>query len=99
MNKERLRLPRRYAVIDADRIASAVPAERLTCCICDFASELATSGVTLMQYRATKRSDLCLAAGFDGVYLGENDPSPEGARAVLENRHWVGVSTHTAEGS
>jgi len=43
------------------------------------------------------RSDLCLAAGFDGVHLGQNDASPTGARAVLGNRHWVGVSTHTVE--
>jgi len=43
------------------------------------------------------RSDLCLAAGFDGVHLGENDLSPTAARAVLGNRHWVGVSTHTVE--
>jgi thiamine-phosphate pyrophosphorylase len=124
VNIERLRLPRLYTVIDADRIASRVPAERLTSSICDFASELAAGGVTLMQYRAARlssremlshtrelrrvlgpeitllmnsRSDLCLAAGFDGVHLGENDLSPAGARAVLGNRHWVGVSTHTVE--
>jgi len=124
VNIERLRLPRLYTVIDADRIASTVPAERLTSSICDFASELAAGGVTLMQYRATRlssremlshtrelrrvlgpgiillisnRSDLCLAAAFDGVHLGQNDLSPTGARAVLGNRHWVGVSTHTLE--
>jgi thiamine-phosphate pyrophosphorylase len=124
VNIERVRLPRLYTVIDADRIASTVPAERLTSSICDFASELAAGGVTLMQYRAARlssremlshtrelrrvlgpeitllmndRSDLCLAAGFDGVHLGENDLSPTAARAVLGNRHWVGFSTHTIE--
>ena len=40
------------------------------------------------------RSDLCLAAGFDGVHLGQHDLSPEGARAILGNRLWIGVSTH-----
>jgi thiamine-phosphate pyrophosphorylase len=43
------------------------------------------------------RADLCLAAGFDGVHLGQEDLSPEGARAVLGNRLWISVSTHTAE--
>ena len=40
------------------------------------------------------RADLCLAAGFDGVHLGQDDLSPEGARFVVGNRHWIGVSTH-----
>jgi thiamine-phosphate pyrophosphorylase len=43
------------------------------------------------------RADLCLAAGFDGVHLGQDDLSPEGARVVLGSQHWVGVSTHNAE--
>jgi thiamine-phosphate pyrophosphorylase len=43
------------------------------------------------------RADLCLAAGFDGVHLGQDDLSPEGARVVLGNQRWVGVSTHNAE--
>lgn len=40
------------------------------------------------------RADLCLAAGCDGVHLGQDDLSPEGARIVLGNRRWIGVSTH-----
>lgn len=43
------------------------------------------------------RPDLCLAAGFDGVHLGQDDLSPEGARKVLGNRLCVGVSTHNVE--
>lgn len=43
------------------------------------------------------RADLCLAAGFDGVHVGQDDLSPEGARAVVGNARWVGVSTHTPE--
>ena len=43
------------------------------------------------------RADLCLAAGFDGVHLGQDDLSPEGARAVVGGRLWVGVSTHSIE--
>ena len=43
------------------------------------------------------RADLCLAAGFDGVHVGQEDLSPEGARAVVGDTLWVGVSTHSVE--
>lgn len=43
------------------------------------------------------RADLCLAAGFDGVHVGQEDLSPEGARTVVGKARWVGVSTHTPE--
>ena len=40
------------------------------------------------------RADLCLAAGFDGVHVGQDDLSPEGARKVIGGDLWLGVSTH-----
>ncbi len=40
------------------------------------------------------RADLCRAAGFDGVHVGQDDLSPEGARAVIGDLLWLGVSTH-----
>ncbi|HYX69539.1 MAG TPA: thiamine phosphate synthase [Terriglobales bacterium] len=43
------------------------------------------------------RADLCLAAECEGVHLGQEDLSPEGARRILGDRLWVGVSTHSAE--
>lgn len=43
------------------------------------------------------RADLCLAAGFDGVHVGQEDLSPQGARKVIGARLWLGVSTHNAE--
>jgi thiamine-phosphate pyrophosphorylase len=43
------------------------------------------------------RADLCLAAGFDGVHLGQDDLSPAGARAVIGDKLWLGVSTHNPE--
>jgi thiamine-phosphate pyrophosphorylase len=43
------------------------------------------------------RADLCLAAGYDGVHLGQEDLSPEGARRVIGERLWLGVSTHNPE--
>jgi thiamine-phosphate pyrophosphorylase len=43
------------------------------------------------------RADLCLAAGFDGVHVGQEDLSPEGARKVIGEKLWLGVSTHNPE--
>jgi thiamine-phosphate pyrophosphorylase len=43
------------------------------------------------------RADLCLAAGFDGVHVGQDDLSPAGARAVIGNSLWLGVSTHNSK--
>jgi thiamine-phosphate pyrophosphorylase len=40
------------------------------------------------------RADLCLAAGFDGVHVGQEDLSPEGARKVIGEGLRLGVSTH-----
>ncbi len=39
------------------------------------------------------RADLCLAAGCDGVHVGQDDLSPEGARKVV-GKLIVGFSTH-----
>jgi thiamine-phosphate pyrophosphorylase len=43
------------------------------------------------------RADLCLAAGFDGVHVGQEDLSPVGAREVVGDTLWLGVSTHNPE--
>jgi thiamine-phosphate pyrophosphorylase len=43
------------------------------------------------------RADLCLAAEFDGVHVGQEDLSPEGARRVIGESMWLGVSTHNPE--
>jgi thiamine-phosphate pyrophosphorylase len=43
------------------------------------------------------RADLCLAAGFDGVHVGQDDLSAEGARRVIGDSLWLGVSTHNPE--
>jgi len=43
------------------------------------------------------RADLAVAAGFDGVHLGQDDLSPEGARKVMGEQLWLGVSTHNPE--
>jgi thiamine-phosphate pyrophosphorylase len=43
------------------------------------------------------RADLCLAAEFDGVHLGQDDLLPESARQIIGKRRWLGVSTHNPE--
>jgi thiamine-phosphate pyrophosphorylase len=43
------------------------------------------------------RADLCLAAGFDGVHVGQEDLSPEAVRAIIGPDRWMGVSTHNPE--
>ena len=43
------------------------------------------------------RADLCLAAGFDGIHLGQDDLPPEDARRIVPKPLWMGVSTHDPE--
>jgi thiamine-phosphate pyrophosphorylase len=43
------------------------------------------------------RADLCLAVGLDGVHVGQDDLSPEGARKVIGDSLMLGVSTHNPE--
>jgi len=43
------------------------------------------------------RADLCLAAEFDGVHVGQDDLSPEAIRQIIGPERWLGVSTHNPE--
>lgn len=43
------------------------------------------------------RADLCLAAGFDGLHVGQDDLLPESARRIIGSDRWLGVSTHNPE--
>jgi thiamine-phosphate pyrophosphorylase len=40
------------------------------------------------------RADLCVAAGLDGVHVGQDDISVRGARALCASPQIVGISTH-----
>jgi thiamine-phosphate pyrophosphorylase len=40
------------------------------------------------------RADLCLAAGFDGVHVGQDDLPPEKARRIIGPERGLGLSTH-----
>jgi len=112
-----MELPRLYAILDVslwpDPNALLLAAEGL-----------ASSGVTLLQYRNKQgngrvmlaharalksalgsrlklimndRADLCLAAGFDGLHIGQDDISPEAARRIIGPDRWLGISTHNPE--
>jgi thiamine-phosphate pyrophosphorylase len=43
------------------------------------------------------RADLCLAAEFDGIHVGQDDLSPKKARRIIGQDRWLGVSTHNPE--
>jgi thiamine-phosphate pyrophosphorylase len=43
------------------------------------------------------RADLCLAAEFDGVHVGQEDLSPQSVREIIGPDRWLGVSTHNPE--
>ena len=43
------------------------------------------------------RADLCLAAEFDGLHIGQDDLSPESARRIIGPDRMLGISTHNPE--
>ena len=43
------------------------------------------------------RADLCLAASFDGVHVGQDDLSPAAARSIIGDKLILGVSSHNPE--
>ncbi|HKR31174.1 MAG TPA: thiamine phosphate synthase, partial [Terriglobales bacterium] len=43
------------------------------------------------------RADLCVAAGADGVHVGQDDLPPEAARRIVGSERIVGVSTHNPD--
>jgi thiamine-phosphate pyrophosphorylase len=58
------------------------------------AKALGPRGVRLI---VNDRPDIALLAGAGGVHVGQDDLSPEDARAICGPDRWVGVSTHTLE--
>ena len=63
----------------------------------DQAREVKTGLSSSVQLIMNDRADLCLAAGFDGVHVGQQDLSPESVRAIIGADRWLGVSTHNPE--
>lgn len=78
--------------------------------IVQYRNKLADAGAVLAQARSLRercmasgasmrlimndRADLCLAAEFDGVHVGQDDLSPHSARRIIGPNRWLGVSTH-----
>lgn len=50
-----------------------------------------------VRFIVNDRLDLALAAGADGVHLGQDDLPPTAARAILGSDKLLGVSTHSFE--
>jgi thiamine-phosphate pyrophosphorylase len=88
----------------ADELAAA------GCPLLQYRNKSGNARVMLEQARAVKkhlgdsvrlimndRSDLCLAAKFDGVHVGQEDLSPESVRKIIGPERWLGVSTHNPE--
>ena len=48
----------------------------------------------VIQIIMNDRADLCVAAGLDGVHVGQDDMSPSAARTICKEPMIVGVSTH-----
>ena len=63
----------------------------------DQARELKRRVGDRMKLIMNDRADLCLAADFDGLHLGQDDLSPEAARRIIGPDRWLGVSTHNPE--
>ncbi len=57
------------------------------------------AGVPASRFRLimNDRADLCLAAEFDGVHVGQDDLSPDSVRKIIGPERWLGVSTHNPE--
>jgi thiamine-phosphate pyrophosphorylase len=55
------------------------------------------SGDSSVRLIMNDRADLCLAADFDGVHVGQDDLSPESVRKIIGPNRWLGISTHNPE--
>ena len=88
----------------ADELAAA------GCALLQYRNKSGNARVMLEQARALKkhlgdsvrlvmndRADLCLAAQFSGVHVGQEDLSPESVRKIIGADRWLGVSTHDPE--
>ena len=63
----------------------------------DQARELRSRLAPSVKLIMNDRADLCLAAAFDGLHVGQDDLSPDAARRIIGPTRWLGVSTHNPE--
>lgn len=57
----------------------------------------AGASATHMRLIINDRADLCLAAEFDGVHVGQDDLLPDSARRIVGPDRLLGVSTHNPQ--
>src|SRR6201997_3222216 len=62
-----------------------------------FSQNLGEAGHPRVGLIMNDRADLCVAAEFDGVHVGQDDLSPEAVRTIIGADRWLGVSTHNPE--
>jgi thiamine-phosphate pyrophosphorylase len=79
------------------------------CTVLQYRNKNGNAGVMLRQALALKikavgvklimndRADLCLAADFDGVHVGQDDLSPLSVRRIIGSDRWLGFSTHNPQ--
>jgi len=65
----------------------------------DDARELRARLGTSVKLIMNDRADLCVAANFDGLHVGQDDLSPESALRIIgpSPTRWLGISTHNPE--
>jgi thiamine-phosphate pyrophosphorylase len=63
----------------------------------DEACELKTRLGATVKLIMNDRGDLCLAAQYDGLHIGQDDLLAESARRIIGPARWLGVSTHNPE--
>jgi thiamine-phosphate pyrophosphorylase len=63
----------------------------------DEARELRTRLGASVRLIMNDRADLCLAASFDGLHVGQDDLSAASARRIIGPARSLGVSTHNCE--
>jgi len=91
----------------ADLVAYAEELATAGCTLLQYRNKSHNARVMLEQARELKkhlgesvrlimndRADLCLAADFDGVHVGQDDLSAESVRKIMGPELWLGVSTH-----
>jgi thiamine-phosphate pyrophosphorylase len=65
--------------------------------ILEEARELRTRLTAGLKLIMNDRADLCLAAGFDGLHVGQDDLSAVAARRIIGPARCLGVSTHNPD--
>jgi thiamine-phosphate pyrophosphorylase len=63
----------------------------------EHARELKRQIGSRVQLIMNDRADLALAAGFDGLHMGQDDLSPDSARRLIGPDRLLGISSHNPE--